>query len=162
MWSHICTVKYEWGDNLKAISLHGGVCYFLFETSSYITSAVICSNSSIIHLGHKTNASANVSLPFCITNQGIQMVWDWYMILTRNIIVYALTSSTMIHSADQHPLLKSIGVKMSTEYEHGKIIPISSEHWGRDKITVISQTTFSNAFSWMEMYEWWWLDYRRI
>ena len=26
-------------------------------------------------------------------------------------------------------------------------------HWGRDKIDVISQTTFSSAFSWMKMYE---------
>ena len=26
-------------------------------------------------------------------------------------------------------------------------------HWGRDKIDTILQTTFSNAFSWMKMYE---------
>ena len=26
-------------------------------------------------------------------------------------------------------------------------------HWGRDKMTAISQTTFSNVFSWMKMYE---------
>ena len=26
-------------------------------------------------------------------------------------------------------------------------------HWGRDKMDAISQTTFSNGFSWMEMYE---------
>ena len=26
-------------------------------------------------------------------------------------------------------------------------------HWGRDKIDAISQTTFSNAFSWMKMHE---------
>ena len=25
-------------------------------------------------------------------------------------------------------------------------------HWGRDKMSAISQTTFSNAFSWMKMY----------
>ena len=29
----------------------------------------------------------------------------------------------------------------------------SDSHWGRDKIATISQTTFSNAFSWMEMYD---------
>ena len=28
-------------------------------------------------------------------------------------------------------------------------------HWGRDKMAVISQTTFSGAFSWMKMYEFW-------
>ena len=26
-------------------------------------------------------------------------------------------------------------------------------HWGQDKIYVISQMTFSNAYSWMKMYE---------
>ena len=26
-------------------------------------------------------------------------------------------------------------------------------HWGRDKMDAISQTTFSNAFSWMKMFE---------
>ena len=26
-------------------------------------------------------------------------------------------------------------------------------HWGWDKMAAISQTIFSNAFSWMEMYE---------
>ena len=28
-----------------------------------------------------------------------------------------------------------------------------STHWGRDKMVAISQTTFSNAFSWMKMFE---------
>ena len=31
-----------------------------------------------------------------------------------------------------------------------KIPPIT--HWGRDKFAAISQTTFSNAFTWMKMY----------
>ena len=28
-------------------------------------------------------------------------------------------------------------------------------HWGRDKMAAVFQTTFSNAFSWMKMYEYW-------
>ena len=28
-------------------------------------------------------------------------------------------------------------------------------HWGRDKLAAASQTTFSNAFSWVKMYEFW-------
>ena len=28
-------------------------------------------------------------------------------------------------------------------------------HWGRDKMATISQTTFSSAFSWMKIYEFW-------
>ena len=33
------------------------------------------------------------------------------------------------------------------------IIILYLTHWGRDKVDAISQTTFSNAFSWMKMYE---------
>ena len=29
-------------------------------------------------------------------------------------------------------------------------------HWSRDKMAAISQTTFSNAFSWLKMFEYWW------
>ena len=28
-------------------------------------------------------------------------------------------------------------------------------HWGRDKIEAILQTTFSNAISWIKMFEFW-------
>ena len=35
-------------------------------------------------------------------------------------------------------------------HTEGKLI-----HWGRDNMAVISQTTFSNAFSWMKIYEFW-------
>ena len=30
---------------------------------------------------------------------------------------------------------------------------LSLTHWGRDKMAAILQTTFSNAISWMEMFE---------
>ena len=30
-----------------------------------------------------------------------------------------------------------------------------STHWGRDKMGAISQATFSSAFSWMKMFEFW-------
>ena len=33
-----------------------------------------------------------------------------------------------------------------------KILPVLI-HWGRDEIDAALQTTFSNAFSWMKMYE---------
>ena len=35
-------------------------------------------------------------------------------------------------------------------------------HWGRDKIAAISQTTFSNAFYWMKMYEFWFRFHRNL
>ena len=32
---------------------------------------------------------------------------------------------------------------------------VALTHWGRDKMAAISQTMFSNAFSWMKMHELW-------
>ena len=34
-------------------------------------------------------------------------------------------------------------------------VPCFLTHWGRDKMAAVFQTTFSNAFSWMKMYEFW-------
>ena len=33
--------------------------------------------------------------------------------------------------------------------------PLALTHWGRDKMTAVSQTTFSKALSWMKMYKFW-------
>ena len=38
-------------------------------------------------------------------------------------------------------------------HEHG----LTLTHWGRDKMAAISQTTFSNAFSWIKTYEFVWM-----
>ena len=35
------------------------------------------------------------------------------------------------------------------------ITVLSSSHWGRDQMADIFQTTFSNAFSWMKIFEFW-------
>ena len=51
-------------------------------------------------------------------------------------------------------------LSMSSDFQlHGIIGPCSNKillwltHWGRDKMGAIFQTTFSNAFSWMKMFE---------
>ena len=38
-------------------------------------------------------------------------------------------------------------------YLSGQLRSISLTHWGRDKMAAVSQTTLSNAFSWMKMYK---------
>ena len=59
------------------------------------------------------------------------------------------------HETKKHYLnqcLQSSYDAMTTEYmaslSHNELT-----HWGWDKIAAISQTTFSNAFSWMKMHE---------
>ena len=36
---------------------------------------------------------------------------------------------------------------------YGSLVVIMLTHWGRDKMTAVSQTTLSNAFSWLKMLE---------
>ena len=62
------------------------------------------------------------------------------------------------------PIDVFISVSTQTTIQCAKIASVTSwqalmsidwmvlTHWGRDKMTAISQTTFSNAFSWMKMY----------
>ena len=38
-------------------------------------------------------------------------------------------------------------------YDEGTLTLVYLTHWGRDKMDAISQTTFSNAFSWMKMFQ---------
>ena len=40
-----------------------------------------------------------------------------------------------------------------TETRRGTETSLALTHWGRDKLNALSQTTFSNAFSWMKMLE---------
>ena len=51
-------------------------------------------------------------------------------------------------------LVPSVGNHHSfTDFE--LLVKQSPTHWGRDKMADIFQTIFSNAFSWMKMYEFW-------
>ena len=52
--------------------------------------------------------------------------------------------------------VKQIGISLysDTEYSFKRAVGISIlTHWGRDKMAAIFQTTVSNGFSWMKMYE---------
>ena len=42
-----------------------------------------------------------------------------------------------------------------TEYALGSCSSLVLTHWGRDKMAAFSQTTLSNAFSWMKILEFW-------
>ena len=43
---------------------------------------------------------------------------------------------------------------ITTAFTHHE--PLTLTHWGRDKMDAISQTTYSNAFSWMKIGVFWW------
>ena len=55
-------------------------------------------------------------------------------------------------------------ISLTTKFHHAHILkqpnfphdsPLRLTHWGRDKMDALSQTTFSNAFSWMKIFVFW-------
>ena len=62
-----------------------------------------------------------------------------------------MISSILYSECDQLSLLR-LNIKHVSKRDPGcKSSSISSTHWGRDKMDVISQTTFWSAFSWMKI-----------
>ena len=54
--------------------------------------------------------------------------------------------------------VQTLSLSMGSQHWHSYIHGIytnTSTHWGRDKMAAIFQTTFSNGFSWMKLYEFW-------
>ena len=51
------------------------------------------------------------------------------------------------------PSITRISLKISYLKFHSYLPGVNETHWGRDKMDAISQTTFSNAISWMKMFE---------
>ena len=54
------------------------------------------------------------------------------------------------HQAIMWPKTELLSVELP-----GKNLCDILTHWGRDKMAAVSQTTLSNAFSWMKMFEFW-------
>ena len=91
------------------------------------TRALKCPVNSEINLRYLSPSWPNIKCQ--INRSGIQI----YINLSNQDIAYAITLTDI------------------WEYIFNKTQRLT--HWGRDKMAVISQTTFSNAFSWMKMYE---------
>ena len=72
---------------------------------------------------------------------------DW---LSRSIgQQYTLSLS----KENPHKLKMYPSTKMLMKVWSVMLLPSWLTHWGPDKMAAISQTTFSNVFSWMKMYE---------
>ena len=77
----------------------------------------------------------------------------------RNLMTYpiiginhdAFNIALMTLGCSHHAVLYSVWGK--TSYHEGCLL---LTHWGRDKMAAISQTTLSNAFSWMKILEFRW------
>ena len=76
------------------------------------------------------------------------VVWKMSAILSRPQCVNSVHAKSFLGSIEIY--LYIISFLDSRHRWHRYLI-----HWGWDKMAAISQTTFSNAFSWMKMFEFW-------
>ena len=68
------------------------------------------------------------------------------MIVADGVAIFIGNHDSAIRSAYTRVPQRNVGI-----YHSPGDSPLS--HWGRDKMDAVSQTMFSNAFSWIEMYE---------
>ena len=72
--------------------------------------------------------------------------WNYVTFYPRSILAFGFCRSLRL----------CVCVCLSVCINHKLVNTITRHpltHWGRDKMASISQTTFSNAFTWMKMYE---------
>ena len=103
------------------------------------------------------------SVPDCILRKG--NIWTPHISLAKHDMATYILFWGHCNHADIHTTIKHIvfskTCKFSTRQNYrntvGRQRHNHEEHrltfWGRGTIAAISQTTFSNAFSWMKMYE---------
>ena len=90
---------------------------------------------------------------------GSKLLTKFYnaIIVTRPQWVNTLKAEQMATICSVEKLLQGlliiITVNFPKNYTYETCITDTLTHWGRDKKNAIFKTTFSNAFSWMKMYE---------
>ena len=68
---------------------------------------------------------------------------EFYLCQVRRLIFYEIQKSQHKHISGKGLLLLKLL----------RLLWLQLTHWGQDKMATISQTTFSNAFSWIKMHE---------
>ena len=152
LWRHRDDRKPHCRD--KTISwmsyVHNGISYSGKTTSVHcITAPVllqygrpVAKSEPCIHVATQvvtmdSRLATNVIFRFCKKMKYGMKADRWYWVMSFFAMVWAMLFHT------------SRGVMIET-YTVDFIV---LTHWGRDKMDAISQTTFSNTFSWMKMHE---------
>ena len=89
----------------------------------------------------------------CIYVTKLNLSNDACMVIVRTISLIGIVVGKRFPGVKPICCLPDIG---STYYASNGPYAGELTHWGRDKMDAISQTTFSNAFSWMKMHEFRW------
>ena len=96
-----------------------------------------------------------------IWSERVESRWDHIALINFAIHFEGEVCFQFICNIEHHfkiQLSKTGPVYISQDANNSKVLShreqaIVLTHWGRDKMDAISQTTFSNAFSWMKMFE---------
>ena len=137
----------------------------------YLTklSTIGVSHSHCINLQHLSLHSDGWSRPcscilFELTVLETFVDWLWiFTILTANAVAVEIIVTSDVRSLEGYfdGLVQDCSISIAHALEivqshtNRSICKINQylTHWGRDKMVAIFQTMFSNAFSWMKMYE---------
>ena len=86
--------------------------------------------------------------------KSLTLIWRWS---TSRWNLWVCISRRFTGTSKMHSLCPGEYIKrgMSDFCENGRFCYWVLKHWDQDKMTTVFQTRFSNAFSWMKMYEFW-------
>ena len=104
------------------------------------------------------------TIPRCVRYRNrriISVTWDNFTIgsrinATMEVLLFNCASG-YIAKMSRNVLNATYSCNCGLGVVLGIVIISGLTHWGRDKMTAISQRTFSNGFSWMKMYEFHWI-----
>ena len=87
---------------------------------------------------------------------GNTLEWCQLNALQASPVVHLVTPLSCVSlSMNTQPSVPAIVFWRKILLCYNRITMAVLTHWGRDNMAAIFQTTFSNAFSWMEIYEFW-------
>ena len=133
-------------------------CKYIFTL--YMVMILFCCkqlNMNKIYFSEMAGSVFKVEL-FTLSNKldGVESIWHLDTIFGDYKQVYYLVTSSLIAGCKQwyvfHKksfLFQMSGTKQVTTKRYIHVLT----HWGRDKMAAIFQTTVSNIFSWMKMYD---------
>ena len=106
---------------------------------------------SIVHKKcfHVKNIMHNTSLAIWTVHAEMGKLWE-----EQSPNHQRLVSIFFRHQGSQQSRCYGI-IDIAVESTLKPLISRTLTHWGRDKMAAVSQTTLSNAFSWMNMLEFW-------
>ena len=127
---------------LRLILYRKWICFFIVCRSLPLICVLICLMFLLV-LNRHGRFFLSCALHYITTKR---FIWD------KSHLFHIMTS------ADSGPAVVSSRYHLYLGHILQRVYELITEiltHWDRDKMTAISQTTFSSAFAWMKTFEFW-------